>query len=187
MKRAVILHGYRGSPYVNWYPWLAFKLRRAGYKTWLPWLPMSVMPDGRKWTAKLLGRKGWDYNGSLVIGHSAGAVEVLNLLSNLPAGSKVKSAVLVSAFRPKPQWRALKALITEPLDFEQVKSKSERFVIVHSSDDPLVPVSDAQYYTDKLGGELIVLSKGGHFSILRNLRFWRFPELLGILKDKKVL
>jgi uncharacterized protein len=187
VKRAVVLHGYRGNPYVNWYPWLAWKLRKRGFKTWAPRLPMSTFPNGRTWTHKLLGRADWNLDGSLVIGHSAGAVEILNLLSNLPEGQKVKTSVLVSAFRPKAHWPRLKKLIPEPLDFEKIKANCDKFIFVIAADDPLVPVSDPEYFRDKLGGELIVLPTGGHFSILRNIRFWRFPELLSILEEKKVL
>ena len=148
---------------------------------------MSTFPNGKTWTDKLLGRKDWDFSGSLVIGHSAGAVEILNLLSNLPNKQKVKTAVLVSVFKPKPQWPRLKKLIPEPLDFEKIKANCDNFIFVVARDDPYVPVSDPEYFKDKLGGELIVLPSGGHFSILRKIRYWRFPELLDILEQKKVL
>lgn len=186
MKRAVVLHGYKGSPYINWYPWLAWKLRRRGYNTWSPWLPMASQPNGMVWTQKLLSRKGWDFNGSLIIGHSAGSVEILNLLSKLPKEQKAGTVVLVSALRLKPSWPALKKLIPEPFDFELIKKNAKRFILVHAVDDPTVPVSDAQYYANKLGGELIVLPSGGHFNVLKNIRYWRFPKLVEVLEERKV-
>lgn len=187
MKKALVLHGYRGNPYVNWYPWLGWKLRRAGYKTWVPRLPMALMPNGKTWNQKLLSRSDWDFKDSVIVGHSAGAVEILNLLSILPKDQKIRTAVLVSAFRPKPQWPALKKLIDEPLDFAKIKSNCESFIFVIASDDPLVPVADAEYYCNKVGGQLIVLPAGGHFSILRNPKFWRFPELFKVLQDNNLV
>lgn len=187
MKRAVVLHGYRGNPYVNWYPWLAFKLRRKGFKTWAPKLPRASFPDGRRWTAKLLGRSDWDFKDCLVIGHSAGSVEILNLLSILPAGQKVDTAVLVSSFTPKEKWPALESLQFEPLDFSVIKKNARRIIFVHGQDDPVVPVEDAKYLASQLNAELVILPNGGHFNIFRNLRFWRFPQLVEILEQRNVL
>lgn len=186
-KRAVILHGYRGKPFVNWYPWLGWKLRRYGYKTYLPWLPQSRHPDGRKWTKKIIGCMHRNLDNSLLIGHSAGAVQILNVLMALPPDQTVDTAVLVSLFRPKPQWSNLQNLVPDPFDFEHIKTKCRRFIFVHASNDPLCPLEDAQYYAGQLNGELVVLPTGGHFSILRSVRFWRFPELIKILTAKGVL
>lgn len=187
MKRAVVLHGYKSNPYVNWYPWLAWRLRKRGYKTWSPWLPKSSLPDGNAWNQKLLSRKSWDFKDSLIIGHSAGSVEILNLLSILPQDQKPKTVVLVSSLRLKPNWPALRNLIPEPFDFQAIKKNAGRFIFVHAVDDPTCPIADSQYYADKLGGELIILPSGGHFNILRDVRFWRFPKLLEALEERKVL
>ncbi len=185
-KRAVVLHGYKANPYVNWYPWLAWKLRNLGYDTWAPWLPMSSSPSGKNWTRKLLSRKDWNYTGSLVIGHSAGAVELLNLLSNLPKGQKIDTAVFIGIFRPKSHWPALKNL-HENFDPVLIAKNAKRLIFIHAKDDPLCPLADAEFYSQKTGGELIVLRKGGHFSMLRNISYWRFPKLIDILKEQKVL
>lgn len=187
IKRAIVLHGYAGKPFVNWYPWLAYQLRKRGYKTFLPWLPDARHPNGAKWTSKIIGCTFRKLDGSLIIGHSAGSVEILNLLMSLPDDQIIDTAVMVSSFRPKPQWKNLEHLVTEPFDFERIKSRCRRFIVVHAEDDPVCPVEDARYYAKILGAELVVLPHGGHFSIVRNIRFWRFPELITILKDKKVL
>lgn len=187
MKRALVLHGYKGNPYVNWYPWLAWKLRRRGYKTWVPWLPKASQPDGRIWTQELLSRKDWDFNDNLIIAHSAGTVEILNLLSILSEDQKPKTVVLISSLIVKPIQPALKNLTLGPFDFEALKKKTHGFIFIHAIDDPSCPVSDSEFYAKKLGGELIVLPNGGHFNVLRNIRFWRFPKLIEILEEKKVI
>ena len=139
------------------------------------------------WNKTLLSRPDWQFKDILFIGHSAGAVEVLNMLMVLSAGLKVKTAVLVSPVRVQKHMIALSELIHQDLDFDKITRNAERFIIVHSQDDPVAPVADAKYYAEKLGAKLIVLPSGGHFSILRSLRFWRFPELVRILELEKVL
>lgn len=88
MKNAIILHGTDNTPEGNWFRWLEKELQQRGYKVWLPQLPDAKMPNAEKYNALLLGSD-FDYNeNTIMVGHSSGAVAILNLLQELPEDKK---------------------------------------------------------------------------------------------------
>lgn len=60
----------------------------------------------------------------------------MSLLQHLPEDKKVKAVFLVSAFRDDLGWDALTDLFTEPFDFEIIRTKADKFVFLHSDNDP---------------------------------------------------
>jgi predicted alpha/beta hydrolase family esterase len=97
------------------------------------------------------------------------------------------AAVLVSLFRPKPDWQDLARLLPKEPNYTLLRKCAKKIIIIHAMDDPVCPVEDAKYYAARLNAKLIILPIGGHFSVTRNVRFWRFPELLKILEKEKVI
>lgn len=198
MKRAVILHGTDGTPGSNWFPWLKAKLEARGYEVWVPKLPNAHLPAARRYTDFLLGA-GWDYQDNLVIGHSSGAVEILHLLQNLPAQSKLQTAVLVGAFTweqvDDPAWAAekeffesqLRDIFEEPFDFDKIKSKAKHFLCVHSDNDPYCDPKRAEKLAKKLGGEYIEIAGGQHFSTGIDPTYKEFPRLVALLDQRHLL
>lgn len=96
MKRAVLIHGTDGNPENNWFPWVRAKLEAAGYEVWAPAMPENHTPN-REVYGDFLFSSGWDFTDNLVIGHSSGAVEVLNLLMD-PRCPNIKLGVMVGAW-----------------------------------------------------------------------------------------
>lgn len=195
MKNALLLHGTGDSPESHWYPWLKSELEKRGWKVVAPALPDSAHPDAARWNAAALA-SGWKPDGdSVVIGHSAGAVEILRLLPELPEGTRIKAAVLVSAFDEDLSrhlvrnlfavpfaWKmlpiqvgfsyllmrgtaSLSGMFRTPFDFDAIRKHAERFVFVHADDDPYCPLPGAKYLSEKLGGEFVLLRGGKHFSV----------------------
>lgn len=184
MKQALILHGTDASPSSNWFTWLKEQLEQDGYKVWLPQLPNSDKPSTKTYNEFLLFNPDFAFtNDTIVIGHSSGAVEVLSLLQHLPEGKKVGSCFLVSVFRDDLGWDALKGLFAEPFDFEVIKKKADKFVFLHSDNDPYCPIGHAKYLAEQVGGELIVKSGQGHFNTEISEQYKAFPELLEIIKN----
>lgn len=184
MKKALILHGTDGTPESNWFGWLKGRLEEQGYAVWLPQLPGAEAPSAAAYTAFLLANEDFGFDDETVlIGHSSGAVEILNLLQHLPEGSQVKAAVLVSAFRDDLGWVALRGLFVEPLDFEVIRRRCGKFVFVHSDNDPYCPLEQPKYLAVQTGGELVVLAGQGHFNLELGPQYAEFPELLTIMEE----
>lgn len=184
MSKFLILHGTAASPQSNWFMWLKGVLIGMGHSVWLPQLPDCEKPNPKTYTPFLLSNKDFVIDeDTIIIGHSAGAVEILHLLQHLPEKTVVKAAILVAAFKDDLGWDALKDLFIEPFDFTKIKTHCPRFVFLHSDDDPHCPMDHAEYLADQTGGELIRFEGQGHFNTEAGPRYRQFPELLEIIQD----
>lgn len=184
MKRAVILHGTDGKPESNWFMWLKGKLEAEGYEVWVPELPENHTPNREVYGDFLFGQ-GWDFTDNLVIGHSSGAVEVLNLLMDERC-PKVKMAVMVGAWAggvPNGYDKDTKDFDNlfppEGFDFERIKSKAETFAFLHGDDDPYCPLEQAKFLAEKLDASLTVVPSGGHLG----MQFTELPELWNLIRQ----
>ena len=49
MKRAVLVHGWSGSPDEQWFPWLRVELEKIGYKVDVPFMREHDEPKISEW------------------------------------------------------------------------------------------------------------------------------------------
>jgi len=183
MKRAVILHGTDEAPEVNWFPWLKKKLEEQGYEVWVPLLPNNHTPDRQVYNDFLLG-SGWDFTDNIVVGHSSGAVSVLNLLMDGRC-PKIKLGVMVSAWdhgvpTDMDYEQFLKLFPEGGFDFATIKAKADKLALLHSADDPYCPLEQAQYLAKNLNAPLTVIQNGGHLGD----KFPEFPQLLQVIEPE---
>jgi predicted alpha/beta hydrolase family esterase len=184
MKNAIILHGTDNTPEGNWFRWLEKELQNRDYEVWLPALPDAELPDAEKYNRLLLNH-GFDYDEeTILIGHSSGAVSILNLLQELPDSVKIKASFLVGSFKGPLGKETRSKLFPKPLDFAKIKSRCSKFIFIHSDNDPYCPLSDAEFLSKKLGGELVVEPGQGHFNLQAGPEYKKFPKLLALI-DKE--
>lgn len=182
MKRAVILHGTDGKPEHHWMPWLKQKLEEQGYEVWVPELPGNHTPNREVYNYFLFSH-GWDFADNIIIGHSSGAVSVLNLLMDERC-PRIKLGVMVGAWaggQPMGHFdeNQFAGLFPETgFDFELIKSKVEKLAFLHSDDDPYCPLEQAQYLARELDAPITVLHGAGHIG----RQFKEVPELWEIIK-----
>lgn len=177
MKNALILHGTSANPEANWFPWLKEKLEANDYRVWVPQLPNADHPDMTAYR-QFIFENDFDFNEeTLIIGHFSGAVAVLSLLEALPEDTKINTAIMVGVYRPEQHGYSSK----EPIKIAKVKNKAKRMVFIHSDNDPFCPLSDAEYFAESLGAELIMLANNDHFSYELNPKHNKLPELVKIL------
>ena len=182
MKNALILHGTNNDSRANWLQWLKQHLEEKNWKVWVPDLPGADEPNPKVYN-EFIFNSGWEFNlGSALIGHSSGAVEILSLLQYLPEGVKVDKAILIGAFRDNLGMPELSKLFYEEFDFEKIKIKANKFIFVHSDNDPYCPLEHAKYLSKQLDGELIVKPGEAHFSIsTAGEKYKEFPLVLDLL------
>lgn len=183
----VILHGTDADHNSNWFPWIKKELEGMGHEVWVPDLPDAHRPNMKKYN-EFLSSSGFDFTGSIIIGHSAGAVATLGLLQELPESTSVHTAILVGSFTKRlsesPSWEMLTELFKKPFDFEGIKKKCSKFIFIHSVDDPYCPIEQAEYLCEQTNGEMIRFDDMGHFSKALDPRFEKTPEILAIIKQK---
>lgn len=181
--RAVILHGTSNNHKGNWFPWLKAELEKLGVQTWVPDLPESNRPNVKRYTNFLLSSD-FDFSDSLIIGHSSGAVEVLDLLQNLPSGTKANTAIMVAVFKGDLGWEDLKDLADFSYDAIKVQHAAKQRIVIHSDDDPHCPIEGARQIAQDIDAQMIEMHGMKHFSHNTDPRFKKFPELLEIIKQK---
>lgn len=186
MKNALILHGTGADSQSNWFPWLKEKLQEKEYKVWVPNLPNSMSPNTTVNTRYVLDNWQFDKD-SIVVGHSSGAVLILYILQNIPENTVINRAFLVSAFKNDLGWPNLKNLFSEPLDWKKIKKHAHKIILLHSDNDPYVPLNHAQFIAEKIDAELIVKEGQGHFNLEVGAEYAQFPTLLEIIDSQKFI
>lgn len=165
MKRAVIIHCWGGHPGYCWYPDTRRELQAAGYAVAVPAMPDSEHPRLQQWLSALQQAAGQPDHGIALIGHSAGCITILRYLETLGAGERVGSVVLVAGFTDDLGYQELKSFFATPIDFPKIRVRAERFVAIHSDNDPYVPLRYGEILHRELNAELIV--KPGAFCKLK--------------------
>jgi hypothetical protein len=158
VKKALILISWYGAPENDWLPWLKKELEKQGYEVAVPDLPtiQTNLPD----MEQMLKILKVDEN-TIVIGHSLGALLGLRLAEK----QKFEKLILVSG------WDFDDGLAPEhrlfwpnKIDHKKIKSNVKEFVVIHSSNDPYTPSSDAEAMSQRLGGKFVLIQNGGHLS-----------------------
>jgi len=187
MKNALILHGARNNSQGNWFPWLKNELEAIGYTVWAPDLPNSEKPIRKDWINVIFSNPNWQFNEKTVlVGHSAGAILILRILEELPVGITIDKAVLVAGpinLGTKPEFFQYKEdLVKGSFNWEKIKKSAKHFYFFYSDNDPYQCGSEhGILLQQKLGGELLIRSRQGHFNLEISPAYKQFPELLKLI------
>lgn len=172
MKRVIIVHGWDGHPKEGWFPWLKKELEKKGFEVKVPQLPEASKPRIYNWVPALSKAAGKPDEETFLVGHSMGCQAIVRYLEQLPEGKKIGGAVFVAGF-----FKHLKGLeddpevqetdrhwLGTPVDLKKAKSRMKKSVAIFSDNDPWVPLDNQDDFRKKLGSEIILEHKKGHFS-----------------------
>lgn len=171
-KRVFIIHGWDGYPEEGIFPWLKEELQNRGFSVFNPGMPEPLNPQIDVWVAFLKQQVGEIDDNTYFFGHSIGAQTILRYLESLPEHSRAGGAVFLAgwthltdeACESEEDKEIAKPWLDTPLDWEKIKSMTNRFIGIFSADDPLVPISDSTIFKDNLGAKIIIEHNKGHFS-----------------------
>ena len=150
------------------YPIIDWKLtlnKRLGssYEVLVPRMPNTTNANYSEWklyfesVIKVLG------NNVVLIGHSLGGIFLAKYLSENIFPKKVDALFLIAA----PFTQADESLEGFKLgdDLEGISKQVAKIFILHSKDDPVVPISDSDEYASRLpDAELVLFEDKGHFN-----------------------
>ncbi len=168
MKRAIIVHGWGGSPTGNWFQWLRAELEKQNFTVGVPKMPNADFPEIDKWVihlAKFVDEEDDNY----LIGHSMGCQAILRYLENKPENVKVKGAVLVAGFITSLSEAIMgnpddaiivTPWIETPIDLKKAKANVGKIISIVSDDDPYITEDNWEKFEEL--GKLVVLHKKGH-------------------------
>ena len=162
--RCIIVPGCGCSPVQssNWYRWMKDQLVDSGAfsEVLLEDMPDPVDAKEKVWIPFILDKLKADAN-TVMIGHSSGAVAAMRLLENNP----LKGCVLVAACHTDlgSESERLAGYYNRPWQWDTIKSNTEWILQYHSTDDPFIPMSEADLVATKLASEFKRFDDKSHF------------------------
>lgn len=161
--KAIIIHGWGGSPLINWMPWLAKELRAKGIKVETPSMPNTEAPEIQHWVEKLASVIGEDEN-TVLIGHSIGCQTIMRYLANVD--KKVKGVLFVAGWftlndiHDPQETEIARPWVETKFDIDTFKQNAGKIISIFSDDDPYV--SEENWKRFEEFGNIIVLNGKGH-------------------------
>ncbi|MFQ5620971.1 MAG: RBBP9/YdeN family alpha/beta hydrolase [Candidatus Nanoarchaeia archaeon] len=160
--RAVIIHGWGGTPEGGWKPWLREKLRAEGFEVLAPQLPDTEHPKMDAWLEKLRETIGEPSEDLYLVGHSLGCITILRYLESINV--RIGGAVLVAGFTSNLGYEDLESFFTTRINCEKIKGNCSKFVAIHSDNDYYVSLNYADIFKEKLGAEVVIKQNHKHFT-----------------------
>ena len=181
--KAVILHGTDGRPSHNWFPWIKSELESRGFEVWIPKLPNNHTPNRKAYNDFLLNSD-WDFTNNLVIGHSSGAVSVLNLLEDERCPS-IDIGILVGAWSHMDETDLDREQFKDlfpggGFNFPKIKAKCKKLVFLHGDDDSFCPLDQAKWLANQTNNDIIIIPGGQHLVTTHK----QLPELLKVTEQE---
>jgi uncharacterized protein len=183
--KAFIIHGAFGSSKENWFPWLRQNLSKLGIDVIVPDLPTPQGQTVDIWM-HMIDKHVKDLDeGAIFIGHSVGCAFILSILEKLK--SPAVGCYFVAGFTGalgKDIDKINKNIADRNFDWIKIKSKSRKFVMFASDNDPWVPFEKSKELIEKLGGDIISVPGAGHFNSASGYNEFK-PLLERIILDVK--
>lgn len=181
MQNIFIFHCSNGNPNKHWYPWLEKKLKNKNTNIFIPEFPIGKNQFLNNWIKNLSSYKQY-LNNSILIGHSLGAPFILNILNT--CNIKVKAVFLVSGFigELSVDEPNIKDFAENNFNWKKIINSSNKFYIIHSNNDPYVPLFKANELSKYLKTNVIMINNGGHFT--ESVGYKKFDLLLEYIKKE---
>lgn len=176
MDKAFIFHGTGAGKYDHWFPNIAQKLEEEGVEVCRPEFPTPEGQNLQNWIRVLEEQDMEIDDETVLIGHSTGAVFILDILYERDV--TIEAAFLVSGFTGKLgiEFDGLNETFAErDFDFDKIRDSSEEFYVFHSESDPYVPLERAAELAPKINAKLELVADAGHFNTESG--YTDFPEL----------
>ena len=162
--RCIIVPGCGCSPVysANWYKWMKEELVESNVfsEVLLEDMPDPVHAKEKIWVPFILNKLKADAN-TVMIGHSSGAVAAMRLLEK----NTLKGCVLVSACHTDlgSESERLAGYYNRAWDWESIKSNTEWILQYHSTDDPFIPMAEADHVASNLSSDYKRFEDKSHF------------------------
>lgn len=177
----IIIHGTKGSPESNWFPWLKSELRALDHEVIVPQFPTPVGQSLDSWWQHFEKYVGQLDDNTVLVGHSIGAVFVLRVLEQVQA--KIAAAALVAPFIGAlglTEYDQLNSsFVAAPFNWSEICQRAEQFLVYFGEEDPYVPQNQSLCVAENLSVIPSIIQGGGHLN--SEFGFTTFSALLNDL------
>ena len=188
LKKIYLVHGWGGSDSSEgWFGWLKENAGKRGFKVISFNMPNTETPVIEEWVGFLKENAKELDEETYFIGHSIGCQAILRYLETLNPEIKIKGCIFVAPWMEldkntieeegEESVIIAKPWMENPIDFEKVKEHCSRFLCILSDDDPYVPLSNKEFFEDKLNSKSVIKDNEGHFNETKEI-----PEILDFLE-----
>ncbi len=175
MKHAVLVHGKDGSPDKGWLPWTRRQLEQRGYVVQTPTFPPQDDSRLTQWFMILDKLNADDLANTTFVAHARGAMALLRWINTLPANTRIHQVITISCnFDYQPSRTDGDEFYTTRLDYTDLERKCPKFVVIHSEDDPYVPIKAGEQLAANLDAKFVRYKTAGHFGSEKH----EAPEIL---------
>ncbi len=187
MKKVYVVHGWGSSSKERWIVWLEEELKKKGFEVHSFDMPDTENPKIEDWVNYLkenINSEGIDEE-TYFVGHSIGAQTILRFLEKLHKHKRIGGCVFVSPWLDLINLEEEELEIAHPwinseINFERILDHDTNFLCIFSSDDPYVPLDEAEKFKEKLGAKVIIKEGRGHFDSESGVK--EIPEVLEFIK-----
>lgn len=160
MTKTLIIHGLDGSPAPHWQHWWAGSEHDAIVLD----LPQPSCPDPHVWEIELAGAV-LRHPGSVLVGHSLGAVLIARVLAKWPQ-LNIRAALLVA---PAQTEGAARIGHFGPIPTQRLAIPA---TLVASRNDPWMSFARARSLAASLGANFIDMGFAGHINVASGFGPW---------------
>lgn len=168
-KKIIFVHGYTATPKEDFYPALRPLLDQEGIEYLMPLLPGGYHPHSKDWLDVIDDEVQRAGDAPLIlVGHSLGARAVLLYLDLFHTA--VDAVILVAAFNNDYELNRTRRdeyyadFFEHPVDTELIKTLAKKIIVLHSTDDESIPVSQGQEIAKQLDADLVRVEGHNHFT-----------------------
>jgi uncharacterized protein len=181
MKKFVIIHGTKGSPEGNWFPWLADSLRQQHAEVVVPRMPTPEVQNLENWLEELRRQAGVLDETTTVIGHSLGATFLLRVLERqkVSMAQSVFVAGLLGPIGIAEYDQLNSTFIATSYDWGTIQRNAGCVLCLSGEEDPYVPAEQGEELAAKLGVKNHSIPQGGHLNA--EFGYTSFQQLLDLL------
>ena len=157
----VLVHGYRGSPEKNFFPWLKAELERRGHRVFVPALPNADNPLVAEQVEYVLRHAQFDQN-TVLLGHSLGSVVAMKVMERLKR--PIAKLILTGGFT-KPKFedhsRPFEKVFDWKFNFDKIRKNASEIHILHDVNDKIVSRERARELHHAFKSEVTYFSAQG--------------------------
>jgi len=167
-----IFHGTKATPQTNWFPYLKKELELFSGHGIEVIIPEFSTPDNQSldsWREIFSEYKEKINEHTIFIGHSIGAAFMLSVLEEIE--TPIAHAFIVAGFAQDlgdavdKEYQELNlSFVKKDFSWKKIRKNSQNFTIMHSDNDPYVPLPSASFVAKSLKSSIELVPGAGHFN-----------------------
>ena len=163
-----IIHGSFGSPFSNWFGWLADYISSENKQVYVPDFPIGVgYQNYNNWSEllKYYHNHGLINENTTIIGHSIAPIFISKFL--IENKIKVKKLIFVCGFNNYLGINEEYDAVNNSMyinNVQIIKNYAEKIICFYSDNDPYVKMEDEKDFADKVATTQILLKNSGHIN-----------------------